>query len=108
MFLLSASSDKTVRLWHIYKNDCLCCFYHSSIISAISFHPNDDRYFVSASLDGKIRLWDISEKKVMRWNELGNRNSISGFITAVCFCQGAKTLAVGTYDGKCVLYQTEV
>jgi WD40 repeat protein len=105
---LSASSDKTVRLWHIYKSDCLCCFYHSSIISTISFHPKDDRYFVSACLAGKLRLWNISEKKVIHWNELTNRENGSNFITAICFCQSGKTIAVGTYDGKCILYQTEV
>jgi len=32
LFLLSASSDKTCRLWHIYKPaHCLCTFYHNSI-----------------------------------------------------------------------------
>ena len=30
----------------------------------------DDRYFLSGSLDGKIRLWNIPDKKVALWNEL--------------------------------------
>jgi WD40 repeat protein len=89
----------------------LCCFYHSSIISTISFHPKNDRYFVSACLAGKLRLWNISDKKVIHWNELSNTSNGSNgsnFITAICFCQSGKTIAVGTYDGKCILYQTEV
>lgn len=109
LFLLSASSDKTCRLWHIYKPECLCTFHHSSIISAISFHPKDDRYFISACLDGKLRLWSIAEKKVALWNELNSSNQTkNNFITAVCFCQGGKTIAVGTFHGKCILYHTEV
>ena len=52
LFLLSSSMDKTVRLWHLSRLECLCFFRHVDFVSAISFHPRDDRYFVSASLDG--------------------------------------------------------
>lgn len=33
-------------------------------MTAIVFHPRDDRYFLSGSLDGKLRLWNIPDKKV--------------------------------------------
>ncbi len=108
LFLLSASSDTTVRLWHMYKTESLCCFYHSSIVSVISFHPKNDRCFVSACLGGKLRLWSIAEKKVLRWNDLGNGETKNNFVTAISFCQSGKTLCVGTDTGICVLYQTEV
>lgn len=52
LFLLSSSMDKTVRLWHLTRLECLCYFLHVDFVSAIAFHPRDDRYFVSASLDG--------------------------------------------------------
>ena len=52
LFLLSSSMDKTVRLWHLSRLECLCFFRHVDFVSAIAFHPRDDRYFVSASLDG--------------------------------------------------------
>lgn len=52
LFILSSSMDKTVRLWHISRLECLCFFRHVDFVSAIAFHPRDDRYFVSASLDG--------------------------------------------------------
>ena len=93
---------------HIYKQDCLCCFVHKSIISSICFHPKDDRFFVSACLSGQLRLWSIDEKKIVRWNEINRNQSPNCFVTAICFCQEGKTIAVGTYDGKCVLYQTDV
>ena len=32
-------------------------------VTCIAF-MKDDRYFISGSMDGKIRLWNISEKKV--------------------------------------------
>lgn len=52
LFLLSSSMDKTVRLWHLSRSECLCFFRHIDFVSAIAFHPRDDRYFVSGSLDG--------------------------------------------------------
>lgn len=54
LFLLSSSMDKTVRLWHLSRSECLCFFRHVDFVSAIAFHPRDDRYFVSASLDGYV------------------------------------------------------
>ena len=56
--------DKTVRLWHVSRGECLCCFQHIDFVTAIAFHPKDDRYFLSGSLDGKLRLWSIPDKKV--------------------------------------------
>lgn len=52
LFLLSSSMDKTVRLWHLSRSECLCFFRHVDFVSTIAFHPRDDRYFVSGSLDG--------------------------------------------------------
>ncbi|XP_078734646.1 WD repeat-containing protein 44 isoform X2 [Lampetra fluviatilis] len=103
-FLLSSSMDKTVRLWHISRKECLCCFQHIDFVTAIAFHPRDDRYFLSGSLDGKLRLWNIPEKKVALWNEVDGATKL---ITAANFCQNGKFAVIGTYDGRCVFYETE-
>lgn len=103
-FILSSSMDKTVRLWHISRKECLCCFQHIDFVTAIAFHPRDDRYFLSGSLDGKLRLWNIPDKKVALWNELDGQTKL---ITAASFCQNGKFAVVGTYDGRCIFYTTE-
>ncbi|KTG37506.1 hypothetical protein cypCar_00000488 [Cyprinus carpio] len=64
----------------------------------------DDRYFLSGSLDGKLRLWNIPDKKVALWNEVDGQTRL---ITAANFCQNGKYAVIGTYDGRCIFYDTE-
>lgn len=90
----------------------------------------DDRYFLSGSLDGKLRLWNIPDKRVALWNEIEGSSKgrqswdsltvlllvfecvpvsgVSNLITAANFCQNGKYAVVGTYDGRCLFYDTEV
>lgn len=105
--------DKTVRLWHVTRVECLCTFFHADFVSTAQFHPHDDRYFVSGSLDGKLRLWNIPDKKVTMWNEVmslpakDSEQPSHGLITASAFVQNGKFAVIGTYDGRIIFYSTE-
>lgn len=100
-FLLSSSMDKTVRLWHIERTDCLCSFLHADFVTAIRFHPKDDRFFLSGSLDCKLRLWSIPDKEVAFSKE------VPDLITAVAFTPQGLTCVVGCFGGQCLFYETD-
>ncbi|KAF2137469.1 uncharacterized protein K452DRAFT_257519 [Aplosporella prunicola CBS 121167] len=100
-FLLSSSMDKTVRLWHVSRSECLCTFKHADFVPSIQFHPKDDRFFLAGSLDAKLRLWSIPDKSVAFWNQLPE------MITAVSFSPDGKTAIAGTLSGLCLFYDTE-
>ncbi|RPA92748.1 WD40 repeat-like protein [Choiromyces venosus 120613-1] len=100
-FLLSSSMDKTVRLWHVSRDECLCAFQHSDFVTAIVFHPRDDRFFLAGSLDSKLRLWSIPDKSVAFWNELPD------LITAVAFTPDGRMAIAGCLNGLCLFYETE-
>ncbi|KAG0634338.1 WD40-repeat-containing domain protein [Tuber brumale] len=100
-FLLSSSMDKTVRLWHVSRKECLCAFQHSDFVTAIVFHPRDDRFFLAGSLDSKLRLWSIPDKSVAFWNELPD------LITAVAFTPDGRMAIAGCLSGLCLFYETE-
>lgn len=63
----------------------------------------DDRYFLSGSLDGKLRLWHIPDKKVALWNVVEQVK----YITAIAFVKNSRFVVVGTYDGRCFFYSTD-
>ena len=39
-------------------------------MTCIQFNPVDDRYFISGSLDAKVRLWSIPDRQVVDWTDL--------------------------------------
>ena len=42
----------------------------SYAVTCIQFNPVDDRYFISGSLDAKVRLWSIPDRQVVDWTDL--------------------------------------
>lgn len=100
-FLLSSSMDKTVKLWHMSREECLCTFPHDDLVTSIAFHPTDDRFFLAGSLDAQLRLWSIPEK------EVAFAASTTEFITAVAFSPDGKIAICGLLTGLCNFYDTE-
>jgi WD40 repeat protein len=93
--------DKTVRLWHVSRDENLCTFKHSDFVPSIQFHPTDDRFFLAGSLDAKLRLWSIPDKSV------AFSITVPDMITSVAFTPDGKTCIAGTLGGLCMFYDTE-
>ncbi|KAJ4854376.1 WD domain, g-beta repeat domain-containing protein [Trichoderma breve] len=100
-FLLSTSMDKTVRLWHVSRQECLATFTHHDLVTSIAFHPTDDRFFLAGSLDAQLRLWNIPDKSV------AFSASTNEFITAVAFSPDGKMAICGVLNGMCSFFETE-
>lgn len=93
--------DKTVRLWHASRPECLCCFQHSDFVTSIQFHPRDDRFFLAGSLDTKLRLWSIPDKSV------AFVTPVPDMITAVAFTPDGRYSMAGCLNGTLKIYDTE-
>jgi len=42
----------------------VCVAQHDDFVTAIDFHPTNDKLFLSGSLDERLRLWSIPEHRV--------------------------------------------
>ncbi|KLU91237.1 WD repeat-containing protein 44 [Magnaporthiopsis poae ATCC 64411] len=100
-FLLSTSMDRTVRLWHVSRRECLCSFRHSEFVSKVAFHPRDDRFFLAGCLDATLRLWSIPDKAVAYSVQTAD------LITAVAFSPDGTVAIAGMLSGICNFYETE-
>jgi len=63
---VSASVDKTVRLWDLETGQCLRTLEgHGAMVDSVSVSP-DGRRAVSGSWDNTIRLWDLETGQCLR------------------------------------------
>jgi len=58
-FLLSASVDKTVKLWCVKDKHCLQTFHHNDLVTSVDFHPVQDLLFVTGCMDRTLRIWAV-------------------------------------------------
>lgn len=102
-FLITGSMDRTARLWHVDRDLCLQVFPHEDFVTAVKFHPHDDRFFLSGSLDNEVRLWSILENSVAYNKHLGD----DVLITALEFAPDGLHCFVGGFNGALFILETK-
>ena len=53
-------------------------------VTCIQFNPTDDDYFISGSLDGKVRIWNVTNRYVVDWID------VNDMITAISYTPDAQ------------------
>ena len=53
-------------------------------VTFVDFNPVDDNYFISGSIDGKVRIWEVLGCQVVDYTD------IREIVTAVCYHPGGK------------------
>ena len=53
-------------------------------MTCVDFNPADDNYFISGSIDGKVRIWEVIRCLVVDYTV------IREIVTAVCYRPGGK------------------
>ncbi|KAH6790684.1 hypothetical protein C2S51_005690 [Perilla frutescens var. frutescens] len=96
--LLSSSVDKTARLWRVGHENCLGVYSHNNYVTCVEFNPVDDNNFISGSIDGKLRIWEVQGGRVIDWTDFRE------IVTAVGYRPDGKGGVVGSMDGTCRFY----
>lgn len=100
-FIVTASLDKTVRLWHVARSKCLAIFNPEDIVTSVAFHPTDDRFFLTGSLSHEIALWSIPDREIVY------SRMLSDMVTAVSFTPDGRHCLAGCYNGRLVYLLTQ-
>ncbi|MBI5242700.1 MAG: protein kinase [Elusimicrobia bacterium] len=100
--ILSASADKTMRLWNLATGQCLCVFEgHAGPVSSAAVSP-DGRHGLSAGEDKTLRLWDLATGKFSRAFE-----GHSDRVNCAAFTPNARHAVSGSEDRTLRLWSVE-
>ncbi|KAK6162212.1 hypothetical protein DH2020_002053 [Rehmannia glutinosa] len=83
----------SVNLAHVFSSNV-----NPDAVTCIEFNPVDDNHFISGSIDGKLRIWEVHCGRVIDWTD------IREIVTAVCYCPDGKGGVVGSMEGNCRFY----
>lgn len=97
--LLSASADRTLRLWALGSGDCLATLAgHGEEITACALTP-DGRTALSTSTDATARLWDVKSERCLATLDNGGR-----WATACAVSPDGHRVVVGSDNGAIAVW----
>jgi hypothetical protein len=100
-FILSSSTDNTMRLWDTASGRLIQSFEgHCSPVTSVAFSP-DGRFILSGSSDNTIRLWETASGRFIQSFE-GHSDSV----TSVAFSPDGKFILSGSSDNTARLWET--
>ncbi|XP_063007307.1 jouberin [Melospiza melodia melodia] len=108
-FLLTASSDGTVRMWKIEMKaaSAVRVFPHPSFVYTAKYHPVADSLVVTGCYDSVIRIWNANVKEIhgQLLQELDGHKS---FINTLCFDAEGHHMFSGDSSGLIIVWDTPV
>ncbi|NXO34885.1 AHI1 protein, partial [Locustella ochotensis] len=108
-YLLTASSDGTVRMWKIEMKaaSAVRVFPHPSFVYTAKYHPVADSLVVTGCYDSVIRIWNANAKEIhgQLLQELDGHKS---FINTLCFDAEGHYMFSGDSSGLIIVWDTPV
>jgi WD40 repeat protein len=89
--LISASNDKTIKIWDLKSGECLETLKdHSWLVTSVLIYKNNK--FISGSYDKTIKIWDLERLECIE--TLNNNSGVRSLLLL-----SDEILASGLYDG---------
>ena len=97
--VVSASYDKTLKLWSVSGGECLKTFQgHSKIVLSVAFSP-DGRTVVSGAADNTLKLWSVSGGECLKTFQ-----GHSKIVESVAFSPDGRTVVSASCDNTLKLW----
>ncbi|KAG2361770.1 WD40-repeat-containing domain protein [Suillus spraguei] len=102
--IVTASEDKTVRIWDVDKRVLAGGPFkeHSDAMTSIAVSP-DDRRIASGGGDGAIIIWDVDSTQMVFGPPVKHTN----WMSSVCFSPDGKRHASGSDDCTVIIWDVE-
>ncbi len=103
-YIASASDSGEIHLWRISDNQLILqstITAHDDAVTALTFSVDDD-HLLSASIDRRIRLWDVNQANQPIATFVGHQSSITG----ISFTQSPNHIVSSSLDGTLRLWDT--
>ncbi|XP_075059283.1 jouberin isoform X2 [Mixophyes fleayi] len=108
-YLLSASSDCTVRLWRMVTgaSSALKVLPHPSFVYTAKFHPMSDYLAVTGCYDAIIRVWNVKVKEI-NGQLIQEFDGHKSFINSLCFDADGLHMFSGDSSGLIIVWNTDI
>lgn len=100
-FLISASADKTIKVWNLNTGELLTTLNHNSYVNDLAISPNG-QILASGGADEMVKLWDLTTGEL-----LTNLNGHTSSINALVFNLDGKTLYSASADNTVRIWNLE-
>jgi ribosome biogenesis protein YTM1 len=78
--LLSASTDRHIRLWDprsTEQSQVVAAFTsHRGWVSSVDWSPSNDNFFVSGSYDNTVKYWDVRSPNAPLYDLMGHKDKV--------------------------------
>jgi len=100
-FIITASMDKTVILWHHSKEGPLRVFTHGDGVTGVCFRQSQNAsLFLSCTINSRASLWDARRKRVVSFVEAD-----SNVCTSIAVSPNGRYAVVGLDSGQLLFYE---
>ncbi|XP_062428498.1 jouberin isoform X2 [Rhea pennata] len=108
-YLLTASSDGTVRMWRIetQATSAVRVFPHPSFVYTAKYHPTENSLVVTGCYDSVIRIWNAKVKDI-HGQLLQELDGHKNFINTLCFDAEGLHMFSGDSSGLIIVWDTFV
>ncbi|XP_025975762.2 jouberin isoform X4 [Dromaius novaehollandiae] len=108
-YLLTASSDGTVRMWKIetQATSAVRVFPHPSFVYTAKYHPTANSLVVTGCYDSVIRIWNAKVKDI-HGQLLQELDGHKNFINTLCFDTEGLHMFSGDSSGLIIVWDTFV